>query len=328
MELFEYDRKEGVVPLCGVDEAGRGPLAGPVYAAAVILDPAVPIPGLNDSKKLTAKRREELDREIREKAAAFSVASASVEEIEQLNILQASLLAMRRAVEGLAVRPALVLVDGNRTLRLEDIHSRCLVKGDATSACVAAASVLAKVARDRHMLQLERQYPQYQFARHKGYGTALHYQLLDQYGPCPAHRPSFLRTYQPGREDARAVRGRLGEQAAEDWLTQRGWEILERNYRCPWGELDRIARKEGLLAFVEVKTRTEGAPAAAREAVGPAKQKRLLRAALTYLQEHPGRLQPRFDVAEVYLSKGKPPAFVRINYLENAFDGSGLDASL
>lgn len=328
MDLFEYDRQEGTARLCGVDEAGRGPLAGPVYAAAVILNPDAGISGLNDSKKLSPRRREELDREIREKAAAFCVASASVAEIERLNILQASLLAMRRAVEGLPFPPKLVLVDGNRTLHLDGIHSRCVVKGDATSACIAAASILAKVARDRYMLRLDQAYPQYQFARHKGYGTALHYQMLDQYGPCPEHRPSFLRTYEPGRPNGRVLRGQLGEQAVEDWLIEHGYTILERNYRCAWGEIDRIARKDGIAAFVEVKARTEGSIAAGREAVSPAKQKRILTSAQQYLSGCPERLQPRFDVGEVWFSKGKKPVAQRVTYLENAFDGSGLDASV
>ena len=156
-DLFQYDREIGVTPLCGVDEAGRGPLAGDVYAAAVILKPDTVIEGLNDSKKLTEKKRELLFDEICEKAEAYCVAVATVEEIDRLNILQATFLAMRRAVEGLGVKPKLVLVDGNRNPELP-VHSRLVVKGDGTSACIAAASILAKVSRDRYMAELAEQY--------------------------------------------------------------------------------------------------------------------------------------------------------------------------
>ena len=196
----EFDRairEEGYPLLCGVDEAGRGPLAGPVFAAAVILDPDLPIEGLNDSKKLSEKKREELFDGIRERALAYAVASASVEEIERCNILQATYLAMIRAVEAACRQrtPSLVLVDGNRLPPQLTPPCRCLVKGDALSASVAAASILAKVSRDRLMLELDRQYPEYAFAQHKGYGTALHYERLAQYGPSPVHRLSFLKKW-------------------------------------------------------------------------------------------------------------------------------------
>ena len=201
MTLYEYDRSIGIGNLCGVDEAGRGPLAGDVYAAAVILDPARPIEGLNDSKKLSEKKREALFAEIKEKAAAWSVGVATVEEIEAYNILQATFLAMRRAVDGLSIRPSLALVDGNRNPGL-DIPTRLLVKGDGTSAAVAAASIVAKVSRDHYMAELDARYPEYQFLRHKGYGTKLHYEMLDQYGESPVHRHSFLKATTPKREKA------------------------------------------------------------------------------------------------------------------------------
>lgn len=196
----EFDRAvraEGYPLLCGVDEAGRGPLAGPVFAAAVILDPDAPIAGLNDSKKLSEKKREALFDLITERAAAYAVASASVEEIEQYNILQATYLAMSRAVEAVSRQktPSLVLVDGNRLPPQITLPCRTLVKGDALSASVAAASILAKVSRDRLLLELDRQYPEYAFAQHKGYGTALHYERLAAYGPSPVHRMSFLKKW-------------------------------------------------------------------------------------------------------------------------------------
>ncbi len=179
---------EGLV--CGIDEAGRGPLAGTVVAAAVILDPARPIPGLNDSKKLSEKKRDALAVLIRERALAWCVASASVEEIDRLNILHATMLAMQRAVAGLAVKPSAALVDGNRCPKL-DIPSEAVVKGDGKIASIAAASILAKTARDAEMLELHVQYPQYGFDRHMGYPTAAHFAALAEHGASPVHRRSF-----------------------------------------------------------------------------------------------------------------------------------------
>ena len=176
--------------VAGVDEAGRGPLAGPVVAAAVILDDLRPIAGLNDSKKLSAARREKLFDEIRAKALCCSVAQASVEEIDEINILQATLLAMRRAVEGLRLKPAKVLVDGNR-LPVLDVLAEAIVKGDATVPAISAASILAKVTRDRWCAELDARYPQYGFATHKGYGTAEHLAALQTHGACPEHRKTF-----------------------------------------------------------------------------------------------------------------------------------------
>jgi ribonuclease HII len=176
--------------VAGVDEAGRGPLAGPVVAAAVILDDQNPIKGLADSKKLSAKQREKLYDEIRAKALCCSVAQASVEEIDQINILQATLLAMRRAVEGLRLKPAKVLVDGNR-LPVLDVLAEAIVKGDATVPAISAASILAKVTRDRWCAELDAQFPQYGFAGHKGYGTAEHLAALKAHGACPEHRKTF-----------------------------------------------------------------------------------------------------------------------------------------
>ncbi len=176
--------------VAGVDEAGRGPLAGPVVAAAVILDDLKPIVGLNDSKKLTEKRREKLYDEILAKALCCSIAEASVQEIDTLNILQATLLAMRRAVDGLRLKPVKVLVDGNR-LPVLDVRAEAIVQGDALVPAISAASILAKVHRDRMCAQLHAQYPQYGFDRHKGYGTAEHLQALSEHGPSPWHRSSF-----------------------------------------------------------------------------------------------------------------------------------------
>ena len=185
-----YD--EGFTLLCGVDEAGRGPLAGPVCAAAVMLPRGHVIEGLNDSKKLTEKRREELYDVIRSESVSFGIAFASVEEIETLNILGATFAAMNRAIAQLSPAPELALIDGNRTKGIE-VPARCVVKGDSKCADIAAASVLAKVTRDRYMLEMAEKYPQYHFEQHKGYGTKLHYEALREYGPSPIHRMSFLK---------------------------------------------------------------------------------------------------------------------------------------
>lgn len=176
--------------LCGVDEAGRGPLAGAVYAAAVILDPTKPIAGLNDSKKLSEKARDRLAFIIKAESLAWSVAFATVEEIDRLNILQATMLAMQRAVAGLSVRPETVWVDGNRCPTW-DYPSRAVVEGDALVPAISAASILAKTTRDAAMVELHARYPQYNFAGHKGYGTAAHLKAIKQHGPCPEHRQSF-----------------------------------------------------------------------------------------------------------------------------------------
>ena len=183
---------EGFNVVCGIDEAGRGPLAGPVCAAAVVLPTDLEIEGLNDSKKLTEKKREALFDVVKEKALAYSIVMVDEKTIDEINILQATLLAMRRAVEALDVKPDAALIDGNQKPGLS-IEERTVVKGDAKSMSIAAASILAKVSRDRFMLELDEQYPQYQFAKHKGYGTKLHYECIEEYGISPVHRLTFLK---------------------------------------------------------------------------------------------------------------------------------------
>ena len=205
-DLWTYERQaaaEGFAAVCGVDEAGAGPLMGPVYAAAVILPEGCDLPELNDSKKLTEKKREKLFPLIKERAIAWSVARVEASEIDATDILSARMKAMQLAIDGLAVTPDLALIDGNRdrgqSAAVTTAH-RCIVGGDGRSASIAAASVLAKVSRDHYVTEvLDREYPQYQFARHKGYGTALHYELLDRFGPCPEHRRSFLKKWEERR---------------------------------------------------------------------------------------------------------------------------------
>lgn len=206
--MYEYERaaySHGYSAVCGVDEAGRGPLAGDVFAAAVILAPDAEIDGVNDSKKLSEKKRDALYDIIMECAVSCCVARASVEEIESINILQASMLAMRRAVSGMLVRADLALVDGNSDPGLDGILTQTIIKGDEKSASIAAASILAKVSRDRYMLEMDALYPEYQFAKHKGYGTKLHYEMIRKYGASPIHRACFLKKFYKKNPDLQAL---------------------------------------------------------------------------------------------------------------------------
>ena len=203
MDLWTYEREQwnqDFSTICGVDEAGAGPLAGPVYAAAVIQPRELDIPGLNDSKKLTEKKREALFDIITAQAAAYSIARVEAAEIDEIDILNARMKAMQLAIDGLSIKPDMALIDGNRdrgSVYAVTASHITIVGGDGKSASIAAASILAKVSRDRYVsTELNAQYPQYQFAKHKGYGTKLHYQMLDQYGPCPAHRVTFLKKWE------------------------------------------------------------------------------------------------------------------------------------
>ena len=205
MELWKYEqeaREAGYTCVCGCDEAGAGPLAGPVYGAAVILPMGVDLPGLNDSKKLTEKKREALFPIIQEKAIAWAVASVDAQEIDATDILSARMKVMQLAMDQLSVKPEFALIDGNRdkgkSFAIVTPH-RTIVKGDSASASIAAASILAKVSRDHHMLELAKQYPQYQLERHKGYGTKLHMELIEQHGISPIHRKSFLKKYEQNK---------------------------------------------------------------------------------------------------------------------------------
>lgn len=192
---YEYEQEllnEGFKIVCGIDEAGRGPLSGPVCAAAVILPLNCEIEGINDSKKLSEKKREKLYDIITQKALAYSIEMVDAQTVDDINILQATFLAMRNAVENLQIKPDVALIDGNQKPKLE-IEERTLVKGDSKSISIAAASILAKVSRDRYMLALDEKYPQYCFSKHKGYGTKLHYEKISEHGICPEHRRTFLK---------------------------------------------------------------------------------------------------------------------------------------
>ncbi len=307
IDWYHYEeeaRTEGFLAVCGVDEAGRGPLAGPVYAAAVILRAEERIEGLDDSKRLSEKRREALFPEITSRAAAFSIASADESEIDKLNILQATFLAMRRAVEGLSVPPDLALVDGNRAPLLP-CPVRTLVGGDGLSASIAAASILAKVSRDRRMKKLASLYPKYGFERHKGYGTKDHYAALRRFGPSPIHRRSFLKNL---GEHNSTYAGNAAEDFVAAHLCREGWTLLARNFHSREGEIDIIARRGDLVAFVEVRARSGSVSPA--ETVDAGKRRRLVLCAQRFLLEHPEceDLELRFDVAEVRLQAGTPTA--------------------
>lgn len=197
MSLYEFEHAKraelGIKYICGVDEAGRGPLAGPVFAAAVILPEDFEIEGLNDSKKLSEKKRDLLFDEIIEHALAYSIQSVDHKTIDEINILEATMLAMKTAVENLSIKPEYVFIDGNRVPKNMEVPAEFVIKGDATSASIAAASILAKVSRDRFMLEMDKKYPEYCFAKHKGYGTKLHYEKIREFGPSEIHRLTFLK---------------------------------------------------------------------------------------------------------------------------------------
>jgi ribonuclease HII len=297
--------------LCGVDEVGRGPLAGPVVAAAVILPLEPPLAsapewdGLDDSKRLAPEERERQAALIRERAVAVAVAEVGPEAIDATDILSASLAAMRQAVEGLAAAPDFVLVDGTFRIPRLVVPQRPIPQGDARSASVAAASIIAKVHRDHLMAEHHTRFPHYGFAANKGYATAAHLAALRRFGCCPLHRRSFRGVLEPGAEKGpRSSTLGLGvacEELACRLLEGRGYEIVCRNWRCRWGEIDIVAREGGTLVFVEVKARSRplasDAFGGAAVSITAAKQERLSLAALQFLQESGASEAPaRFDV--------------------------------
>jgi len=306
---------------CGADEAGRGPLAGAVYAAAVCLNGAT-IEGLDDSKNLSEKKRESLFTEICEKTV-WAVSFADIDEIAEKNILGAALAAMSRAADavGEKLRMDGVLVDGN-IARGFSVPAVCVIGGDAKCPSIAAASILAKVSRDREMLRLHGLYPQYNFAKHKGYPTKEHYEMLKKYGPSPIHRMGFLKNLFPQDETKHSgtkQRGAEGERLALAYLKKKGYKLVESNFSTRYGEIDLIVRNHEYLLFVEVKLRKDSGFARAAEAVDFRKQKKLRDTAELWLAkgEH-GELQPRFDVIEIYMTEGAAKAD-KIIHIENAF---------
>ena len=287
---------------CGVDEAGRGPLAGPVAAGAVIMPQESEIPWINDSKKLTPKMRSELYERIREEAVSWAVVMVEPERIDEINILQATYEAMRQAVQSLDPAPEALAADAVRIPGLH-IPQMPVIKGDARCYSIAAASILAKVTRDRYMEEMDALYPEYGFSGNKGYGSADHIAALKKYGPCPIHRRSFIGHFvdpepAPAFPSTHETGARYEEKAAQ-LLTEKGCRILGRNYRTSLGEIDLIAQDpEGTLVFVEVKYRSSMRFGSAAEAVDREKQAAVRRAAACYLKEH--GISPaaavRFDV--------------------------------
>ena len=322
MDLWEIERgliSSGYNSVCGIDEAGRGPLAGPVFAAAVILPFGINIPFLDDSKKLSEKIRENLYDEITAKAIDYGIGSADNHEVDGLNILKATFLSMNRAVDALKTKPDLALVDGNRDPFVK-CRSKLIVGGDGKSASIAAASILAKVSRDRFMSGLQEKYPQYSFSKHKGYGTKQHFAELLENGPSDVHRISFLsKLKEKSRETSTntRLRGKLGEVYALEHLKEQNYSVVAESYSTRFGEIDLIVKNSEYIVFVEVKLRKNDKFAAAREFVGKEKQRKLTAAAKLWLQSNNTDLQPRFDVIEVYA----PDDFAspEIIHIENAF---------
>ncbi len=316
-DMWQYEREAmsyNYKLIAGIDEAGRGPLCGPVCAAAVILPFEADIPGLNDSKKLSEKKREELYPVITEKALSYGVAFATPEEIDELNILNATFLAMRRAVDMLSVKPDILFVDGNR-IRNQEIEAKLIVKGDSLSASIAAASVLAKVTRDRYMSELSEKYPEYLLNKHKGYPTMEHYEILAKYGPAPFYRKTFLKNIDRAKQSKE--RGRAGEDAACKHLEDKGFEIIERNYRHGKSEIDIIAKKDNSLFAVEVKTRNTEKYGRPADFVTDEQQERIIEASRKYRDANYPGYTLHYDIIEVITDKNGN--VVKINRLAGGF---------
>lgn len=311
--------KDGYELICGVDEAGRGSLAGHVYAAAVILPFGIDIPDLGDSKKLSEKTRDKLYDVIRSKAVDYAIGISDHREIDEINILQATFLAMNRAVDSLSIKPSIALIDGNRDPGVS-CRSRLIVKGDSKSASIAAASILAKVSRDRYMLEMSEQFPEYAFEKHKGYGTKLHYERLREFGASEIHRLTFLSKMRSGSDADETIakqRGDLGEDIAHKYLLENGYISVAKGFRSRFGEIDIIVKDDKHIVFVEVKLRKSTDFASAREHINKAKQSKIIVTANFWLAAHKTELQPRFDVIEIYADENIENP--KIIHLENAF---------
>ncbi|MCH7851802.1 MAG: ribonuclease HII [Candidatus Marinimicrobia bacterium] len=303
--------------IAGIDEAGRGPLAGPVVAAAVILDPQRPIEGLRDSKKLTEKQRENLYDEIFEKARAVGVGQSQRREIDLINILNGTMAAMQRALDNLPLRPEHLQIDGQH-ITLEHSSQETIIKGDQKVPAISAASIVAKVTRDRIMAQYHKVYPQYGFDRHKGYGTKAHLAALAEHGACPIHRQSFRPVIEhlPRWADVKGRKelGRLGEQLAATHLIEQGYSIVDLNYNVVHtGEIDIIALQGEVLVFCEVKSQGRGQWGEPQEQVDFRKRDRIMAAAQQYTIEKGIDSEVRFDVISLKFTRAGPV----INHLEN-----------
>ena len=323
MKHFEQEALEkGYEFVLGVDEVGRGPLCGPVVTACCVLDPKKELLFLNDSKKLSEKKREIMSEAIKEEAICFAFGESSPQLIDEINILQATKQAMKEAIKACYEKLCaitgkepgiLVLIDGNQTIPGLSFPQRCIIKGDASSVSIAAASILAKVRRDHMMISYDEQYPGYGFAKNKGYGTKEHLEALESMGPTPIHRMTFV-------PKSKAGVGLHYERLGAKLLKLNGYELLSENYRTKDGEIDIVASKDGLLCFIEVKYRSSETYGHPSEAVDKKKQERIYKSALQYLSDKDaiktdslGRnlTQYRFDIVEIEGEKYR--------ILENAF---------
>lgn len=319
-EILTYERglwEAGYDLVAGIDEVGRGPLAGPVVAAAVILPKECKIEGVNDSKKLSAKKREELYDIILEKAVSYGIGVVSNERIDEINILQATYEAMREALSQLKPKADYILADAV-TIPMVSTPQRGIVKGDAKSMSIGAASIVAKVYRDRMMEAYEEVYPGYGFASNKGYGAAEHIEGIRKQGITPIHRKTFVKNFLPQDGDTAADKGHRGEVLAAKQMEKMGYEILERNFHALKGEIDIIAKKDNVIVFTEVKYRKNEEMGTPAEAVNHWKQQHIIRAAKAYIAQKclmEMGYDFRFDVAEVLTSEGK----TYFRYTEDAF---------
>ncbi|MCK4579372.1 MAG: ribonuclease HII [Candidatus Marinimicrobia bacterium] len=304
------DGNTGVRVIAGIDEAGRGPLAGPVVAAAVILDPDHPVEGLADSKKLTARKRDLLFDLLSDAVLAIGIGIAQRREIDQRNILQATIIAMQRAVDALKIKPDHLMIDGQH-IALIHPSQETVVGGDQSVPAISAASIIAKVTRDRLMQQYHRVFPEYGFQQHKGYGTPGHLSALKELGATPIHRQSFrpVRDYLPRWGDLKdgAAKGRLAEQLAAVYLIEQGMGIREMNYNAAFaGELDIIADDGPEIVFCEVKARSGSQWGAPEDQITVTKRDRIMAAANAYCQEKDIDTDVRFDVISVRFTKEGP----------------------
>jgi len=319
--MFLYENKlyaRGKNLIAGLDEAGRGPLAGPVVAGAVILSKSCSIHDLNDSKKLSSKKRDSLFDQIYDAALSVGIGFASTEEIDKINILAATHLAMNRAIDNLNISPEYILVDGLRVSGLRKPQI-AIIKGDSKSASIAAASIIAKVTRDRIMIGYGKQYPKYGFEKHKGYATQFHLEAIAKFGMSPIHRRSFA----PVREKENKQMGRIslgeyGEDFSCRFLRTKRYKIIERNYRSLWGEIDIIAKDKDTLVFIEVKTRSSDKFGPPASSVTRTKQNRIRRIAEAYIKTSKYQnLCFRFDVISILFDSKKD--MVDFKLIQNAF---------
>ncbi|MFH1904683.1 MAG: ribonuclease HII [bacterium] len=319
--MFFYENKlyaQGKNLIAGLDEAGRGPLAGPVVAGAVILPECCDIQGLNDSKKLSPKKRDSLFNQIYDVALGVGIGIADTEEVDKINILAATHRAMNRAVDNLNVSPEYILVDGLRVPSLKKPQI-AIVKGDSKSASIAAASIIAKVTRDRIMIDYAKQYPQYGFEKHKGYATQFHLEAIAKFGISSIHRRSFSPVLEKeNKQKGKISLGEYGEDFTCRFLKTKRYKIIEKNYRSLWGEIDIIAKDKDTLVFIEVKTRSSDRFGPPESSVTRTKQNRIRRIAEAYIKTSKYQnLCFRFDVVSILFDSKKN--MVDFKLIQNAF---------